>query len=120
MPMTKDSVIPQSEGALRMVSGEGTPAAPTSAVAPSIEIAPKSTGESDGTEHGKENRIAAGLDEEATPSSLLEEATRLQSVLRDALVQSDALIRAVRRQRKQNRLVQSTLASLRELQRVGA
>jgi hypothetical protein len=53
---------------------------------------------------------AAGYD------ALLEEAFALQDVLRAALARSGRLLAALKRQRRQGRLAESTLATLRQLQ----
>ena len=52
----------------------------------------------------------------ATP---IEQAIVLRDSLRTALVQVNELIRSLKRQKREARLVQSTLASLRQLQKVG-
>jgi hypothetical protein len=52
--------------------------------------------------------------------SLVEEAEALQGLLRDALARTTRLVGGLRQQRKQQRLVSSTLASLRQLQQVHA
>jgi hypothetical protein len=43
----------------------------------------------------------------------------LHASLRDALQKTRGLVIALRRQKKQSRLVESTLASLKQLQKVG-
>ena len=53
----------------------------------------------------------------ATP---IEQAIVLRDSLRTAIVQANELIRSLKRQKREARLVQSTLASLRQLQKVGA
>ena len=50
------------------------------------------------------------------PATALEQAAELQAVLRDAAAKTTALIRSLKREKKQSRLVKSALASLRELQ----
>ena len=47
------------------------------------------------------------------------EAESLKEVLRHTLIRTNRLIAALRRHKKQSRLVASTLASLRELQSIG-
>lgn len=51
-------------------------------------------------------------------ADLIQQAESLKASLRTALIAARELIRGLRRQRKQSRLVQSTLASLRQLQGV--
>jgi hypothetical protein len=50
------------------------------------------------------------------PLSLVEEAEALQGLLREALARTARLVAGLKQQRKQQRLVSSTLASLRHLQ----
>ena len=54
-----------------------------------------------------------------TPTlSVVEEAEALQGLLREALARTTRLVAGLKQQRKQQRLVSSTLASLRQLQQV--
>ncbi len=48
----------------------------------------------------------------------IEQATQLHTALREALKATGALVRTLRKQKKQERLFKTTLASLRELQSV--
>jgi hypothetical protein len=52
------------------------------------------------------------------PDALLEEAQALYGVLREALGRVNHLMTAIKLERRQRRLVQSTLASLRQLQQI--
>ena len=51
---------------------------------------------------------------------LILEAEALKTVLRDAFTRTHKLVVGLRRHRKHSRIVQSTLASLRQLQKVDA
>ena len=53
-------------------------------------------------------------------TSPIEQAITFRDSLRTALVQVNELIRSLKRQKREARLVQTTLASLRQLQKVGA
>ena len=53
----------------------------------------------------------------ATP---IEQAIAFRDALRAAVLQANELIRSLKRQKREARLVQSTLASLKQLQKVGA
>jgi hypothetical protein len=55
---------------------------------------------------------------ENSPGDLIEEVQALQTVLRDALTRTSHLLHGLKRQRKQSRLMKSTLASLKQLQLV--
>jgi hypothetical protein len=48
----------------------------------------------------------------------LDQAHALSSGLRDALTKSNALVSSIKRHKHQSRLVESTLASLRQLQSI--
>lgn len=54
----------------------------------------------------------------AAPVSPIDQAEALRGTLREALNRTSELVACLRRQRKQNRLMKSTLDSLKELQRV--
>ncbi len=59
-------------------------------------------------------------DEAAHSSNPIVQAEALRSALRDALGRTNDLIAAIKRQKRQHRLVQSTLESLKELGRIAA
>ncbi len=50
----------------------------------------------------------------------IEHAIAFRDALRTAVVQANELIRSLKRQKREARLVQTTLASLKQLQNVGA
>ena len=52
--------------------------------------------------------------------SPIEQAISFRDALRAAVVQANELIQTLKQQSREARLVQSTLASLRQLQKVGA
>ena len=62
---------------------------------------------------------AASMQHEAQSSSL-DQAVALQSALRDAVAKTTELIRTLKREKKQAKLVRSTLASLRQIQTLDA
>ena len=53
-------------------------------------------------------------------ASVLEQAHALRSVLRDALTKTNELVLSIKRHKRKSRLVESTLASLRQLQSIDA
>jgi hypothetical protein len=53
-----------------------------------------------------------------TTAGALEQATALRTTLRDAVNKTSELIRTLKREQKQSRLVRSTLASLKQIQAV--
>jgi hypothetical protein len=95
-------------------------AAPVPETAPAIPALPETNG--NGAAHELQppliNGTAANGTSNGVSHSLMEEAQALKAILHDALGRSTELIRAIQRQRKQTRLVQTTLANLRQLHRV--
>ena len=55
---------------------------------------------------------------QTAPVSPIDQAEALRGTLREALTRASELIAGLRRQRKQTRLMKTTLESLKELQRV--
>ncbi len=55
-----------------------------------------------------------------TNRTVLEQAQSLRGALRDALTKTNELVASIRRHKRQSRLVESTLASLRQLQSIDA
>ena len=53
-----------------------------------------------------------------SPTSPIEQVTELRSTLQDVLTRTNDLLRTLKRQRKQSRLVETTLQSLKQLQQV--
>jgi hypothetical protein len=53
-------------------------------------------------------------------AGLIEQVDGLRTVLRDALTKTNELAKGLKQHRRQNRLVQNTLASLRQLKGIGA
>jgi hypothetical protein len=75
--------------------------------------------------HGKPasgNGRPAGQTPAATgqtaPASAIDQAAELQAALRDAVAKTTALIRTLKREKKQAKLVRSTLASLKQIQTI--
>lgn len=52
-------------------------------------------------------------------TSPIEQAIAFRDALRTAVVQANELIRSLKRQKREAKLVQSTLGALRQLQKVG-
>ena len=55
----------------------------------------------------------------ANKAGLIEQAQSVRTKLRELLAETNELLRAAKRQRQQERLVRSTLASLKQLQQAG-
>ena len=60
----------------------------------------------------------ASNDHAASNATVLEQAHALRSVLRDALSKTNELVSSIKRHKRQSRLVENTLASLRQLQSI--
>jgi hypothetical protein len=65
------------------------------------------------------SRIAGGKAGRQTAAAPIEQAVALKASLLQSLSQTSELIRTLKRQKKQSRLVASTLKSLKELQHAG-
>jgi hypothetical protein len=63
-------------------------------------------------------RRKSAIKRPAVGDSPIEQAVLLRGLLRDTLVSTNQLIRSLKHAKRQNRLVASTLASLKQLQRV--
>ena len=53
-----------------------------------------------------------------SPSSPIEQAVALRTALREAASQANELMRSLKREKRKSKLLQSSLAALKELQRV--
>jgi hypothetical protein len=82
---------------------------------PMSESNNRSTGNTNGNGHKSAVPTAAS---EAETSSPIEQAEALRDSLKDALDKTRDLVRVLKRQKKASRIVESTLASLRQLQTV--
>ena len=70
------------------------------------------TGETNTTAHDANGQAAD------TNRTVLEQAQLLRGVLRDALSKTNELVLSIKRHKRKSRLVESTLASLRQLQTI--
>ena len=61
-----------------------------------------------------------GNDDRAGVEALIEQAEAVKTSLRETLARTTELITALKKHRKQTKLVRSTLASLRQLQSIDA
>jgi len=75
-------------------------------------------GEANGSAH--ETNDPAHGHTAANTATVLEQAHALRGVLRDALSKTNELVSSIKRNKRQSRLVESTLASLRQLQSIDA
>ena len=79
----------------------------------------ESNNSSNGTKNGNGHKSTVPTAaSEVETSSPVEQAEALRDSLKDALQKTRGLVSALKRQKKQSRIVESTLASLRQLQTV--
>lgn len=83
-----------------------------------------STSETNGTPHRnghvRQKAIAPRTNKESSLGSLMQETQALKELLRDGFTRSHRLLAALKRHNRQSRIVQSTLASLRQLHQIDA
>jgi hypothetical protein len=122
MPLGKESALPPGGDVARITPDGPAPEAPPAAAERSEPAMAKPP--TNGHQPRPEPAPAAPASAEEPPphanggGGLIEEAQALHEVLRDAHGRAGRLVAALRRQRKQSRLVQTTLASLRQLQHI--
>jgi hypothetical protein len=121
MPLGKEGVLPPSDDALRIRSAGDEPAAkPRKKERRDRETMPRPTdnGQRNGHVPSRESAdnghtmVASGL------GALIAEAQSLKEALHDAYGRAGRLLVTLKRQRRQSRLMQTTLASLRQLQQI--
>ena len=97
----------------------GPPAATTAPAKPQTSIMPKSTNHKSKPPNNEESPPSATPAEGAKLESPIEQALALRCALRETLDQTNHLISALKRQNRQSKLVQTTLAALEELRSAG-
>jgi len=120
-PLDAESAIGPADDVVRIQSDPhpATPGKP-----PENEIDVKSTESSDGSDAGSpvepRVRVAPEVPAPAGLAALIAEAEALHGAIGEARSRTGRLVAALRKQRRRDRLVQSTLASLRQLKLQGA
>jgi hypothetical protein len=119
-PLDPDSAVKPHENAVRIES----PVRPPGQTSPRTKRRTKPTmprsarqDKPDTAGNGRPATTAGQTHQESTAGAL-EQATALRTTLRDAVNKTSELIRALKREQKQSKLVRSTLASLKQLQAV--
>lgn len=117
MPLPKDGALEPSKDALLIVSAEGErpKTSNTERKKPVMPII-NGNGHSNGVSHRKV--VTEPPEQKQGSGSIIAEAQALKDVLRESYQQANRLVAAIKRQRKQSKLMQSTLASLRQLQQI--
>ena len=117
----KQALAPTDDG-VRIESSVGSvqPSSPSSLPRKRIAMIANSQTSSGSTKGEKSSPKASSVSTAKTETaSPIEQAVTLRAALRDTLSKTNDLIRSLKRQKQQSRLVQATLASLRQLQGVG-
>jgi len=120
MPLPKAGCIGPTEDAVRIASAEGRhPSQPLSPERKKTTMpTPSSNGNGHAVEHGKPS-VLPSANGSTAGISVIAEAQALKDTLRDAYGRANRLVAALKHQRKQSKLVQTTLASLKQLQQIG-
>jgi hypothetical protein len=121
MVLSKEQTLQPCEDALRVTSAEGmpvpSPVVPQQQPVPTVSQPVAATTNSTGTHRRKV--LTRSVKNDGSNGALLAEAQALKATMREVLALCGQLVWSIRRHRKQARLVQTTLASLRQLQRAG-
>lgn len=122
MPLSKEGAIAPSRDSLRVTSAEGEqPRQASNTERKKIVMPPTTTngiGNGQSAPQRKATTEAAEQNGHSTTSPVIVEAQALKDVLRDCYNQASRFVAALKRQRKQSKLVQNTIASLRQLQQI--
>lgn len=120
MPLSKEGVLPASEDVVRIASAEDQHSQPS----PQRRKATVSVHHpnTNGNGHAaspmpSEEQLTSN---QGTASDLLAEALALKQMLHHAYAHSSRLVVAIKKQRRQSKLVASTLTALKQLQRIDA
>lgn len=137
MPFDAHAVLPPSDDVFRIESA--TPATPSASPstaplapppngekaaigAPQSEPTPTPTANGSANGHRVVNRLrnsTAAKKNGTHAEALIDEVNALKGVLRDAFGRANQILATIRRQKKESRLLKSTLQSLRQLQKIG-
>jgi hypothetical protein len=119
MPLAVAQIAPPSDNVVRISSAGAAPVPPRPQPPrrPTVMSSSASNGQQSSPPSGSApvpaaNRTGLG--------ALIEEAQSLQTALREIHARAGRLVAALKRHRRQSRLVQSTLASLKQLQKIDA
>jgi hypothetical protein len=119
MPLDDEAAIPPAENAIRILSDE-TADPVTNFISQPRNRIKRMLPQTNENGHAKANgqKIRAKADHQGI-TTLIEQAERLRTAQRDNLVKTNDLVKALKRHRRQSRIVQNTLASLRQLKTIG-
>ena len=112
----KDGVLKSDPNAVRIESPAGSSVSPIPKPNRKQSTMPQTKTNRNGPARNKET----GNDDRAGVEALIEQAEAVKASLRETLTNTSELIGALKKHRKQTKLVRSTLASLRQLQSIDA
>lgn len=124
MPLDPDAAVKPADDAVRIAS-PAEPAHPAVTQSPQPRRrtpqtmprkTPDSAPESAASQNGHSHKPAAEQSPPEEPGSALAQAIALRDALREAAGKAGELIQTLKRERKQSKLLKTTLASLREIQ----
>ena len=116
----KDGAIQPHENAIRIASPHVDDVSGSPKPKPGRKQPPMSQSRNNQNGRSRSNGADTGSDGQAGVESLIEQAEAVKTSLRDTLTNTSELIAALKKHRKQTKLVRSTLASLRQLQSIDA
>lgn len=125
MPLNNESIVQGSAQAIRVESqpANGAPAA-TSPTPRKKTVTKSTTSQADekpaAEAAGAKRRRASCEPQTVSCVSPIEQAKALRASLRDSIAKTNELIRTLKRQQRQSKVVQTTLASLKQLQSLSA
>lgn len=125
MPLDEDSIVPGSAQAIRVESQPANGAAAATTPPLRKKTVTKSTTSPADEKPGREEGSTKGSRARRDPQTIscvspIEQAKALRASLRDTLAKTNELIRTLKRQERQSKVVQTTLASLKQLQSLSA
>jgi hypothetical protein len=121
MPLGKEAVVGPSDQAVRIASPNGHPASPAVSPEPAPGFAENPTVPIAREAKQSPRLVSKAPPRKAPPSTLaglVTEAEALRNELRQAYSRTHQLLLALKKHRRQSKLVQSTLATLRQLKSV--
>lgn len=125
MPLDEQSIVPASAEAIRVESQAANGAVAATITSPRKKSVTKSTtvqaGDTPAADvAGVKRRRVRREPQTVSCVSPIEQAKALRASLRDTISKTNELIRTLKRQQRQSKVVQTTLASLKQLQSLSA
>ena len=129
MPLDGGSAIPPAEDAIRIESPQGEIAAPIPQSVTPKEVPPMSepttntTGKAASNGQAKTDTTAPKASRRKASqqdlAALIDQAVKFRTALHDLMHESSGLVKSLKQHRRQNKAIQNTLASLKQLKTLG-